>query len=393
MAAIVEQSAGHLIVLDEFPYLMRGSPDLPSVVQRHYDAARTGRSPAFRVILCGSALSVMSTLLVGQKALRGRASLDLLVEPFDYRSARAFWGIDDFETAFMVDATVGGTPGYRDLLTNRAPASPRQYASWLASGILDPSHSLFREADFLLAEDPSLGDRALYQSVLGTIGEGASTRTAVAARLGKPLAALDHPLRQLERAGFLIRDQDLLRPNRPLLRLVDPLVRFQFAVIRPDLARFEARRTASAWREAMPRFRAQVLGPHFEHLARRWAGRYASEQTLGGRARRVGFAHVNDPEARQQFELDVVAEAEGTRRSRRPRILAIGEAKSGGRPRTTADLDRLARLRAALADRADVAHAKLLLFGRAGFHDDLRAAATGRPEVELIDLERLYEGD
>ncbi len=391
--AIVDVAAGRPLVIDEFPYLLRASPELPSVIQHAFDAARTARRPPFRLILCGSALAVMSTLLVGQRALRGRVTTELLLRPFDFRTARDFWGIRDVPTAFLVHAVLGGTPGYRDLLAGQVPASTRSFAGWLASGVLDPSHALFREAEYLLAEDPGMADRALYQSVVASIASGSSTRTGIANDLRRSQSSLDHPLAQLERTAFVRRDPDLLRPNRPLWRINDPLVRFQFAVVRPDTARFEARRTGEAWIAAAERFRAQVLGPHFEQMARDWTASFAAPATLGGVARRVGFAHVNDRHARIQYELDVVVEGEGRTAGRGSRIIAIGEAKGSDRQRTRADLARLSRLRDELASRVDVRDAKLLLFGRSGFHHGLRAAAARRDDVELVDLDRMYEGD
>lgn len=74
-------------------------------------------------------------------------------------------------------------------------------------------------------------------------------------------------------------------------------------------------------------------------------------------------------------------------------LLAIGEAKGGGAARTTGDLARLERLRGLLASRADVTRTWLLLFGRSGFAPEVVQATRGRRDVELIDLERLYEGD
>lgn len=391
--AIVEAAAGRTLIVDEFPYLLRTSPELPSIIQHAFDAARSGRRPSFHLILCGSAPSVMSTLLAGQRALRGRVTTELLVRPFDFRTAREFWGIGDTATAFLVHAVVGGTPGYRDLLTGPPPRSTRAFAGWLASGVLDPSHALFREAEYLLTEDPGMSDRALYQSVVAAIASGSSTRTGIANDLRRPQASLDHPLRQLARSGFVRRDHDLLRPNRPLLRIDEPLVRFQFAVVRPDAARFEARRTAEAWAAGAERFRSQVLGPHFEQMARDWTASHAAEATLGGTPRRVGFAHVNDRDARAQYELDVVVEGFGPKAGERQRIIAIGEAKGGDRQRTRADLARLVRLRSELATRTEAQDARLLLFGRSGFHRDLRATAAARGDVELIDLDRMYEGE
>jgi hypothetical protein len=46
-----------------------------------------------------------------------------------------------------------------------------------------------------------------------------------------------------------------------------------------------------------------------------------------------------------------------------------------------------------VATRADAAGAKLLLFSRAGFDRVLIALAAGRRDLELVDLERLHEGD
>lgn len=379
------------IILDEFPYLVAKSPELPSVVQDAFDAARSGHGRPFKVLLCGSAMSVMTSLLAGQKPLRGRVVLEILVRPFDYRQAAGFWGISDPETAFLVHAVVGGTPGYRALLPGPPPLRPSDVEPWLFEGLLNPSTALFREADYLLTEDPAISDRALYQSVLAAIAEGRSTRSALGSALGRADSALRHPLMVLERAAFIHRDEDLWREKRPLLRLEDPYLRFHFAVVRRDLARFEARRTREAWGDARATFQANVLGPHFEQLARTWTRSFASESTLGGRASAVGFAQVNDARARSRVEIDVVAVA-GNAAADRPRVLALGEAKGGSAPLTVADLRRLEQGRAIIGARARAEDARLLLFSRSGFEPELRALAAGRGDVELIDLDRLYTG-
>lgn len=380
-----------VMVLDEFPYLAATSPELPSVIQDAFDAARSEQSPPFRLLLCGSAMSVMSDLLSGQKALRGRVSVESLVKPFDFRQAAEFWGIDDPAAAFLVHAVAGGTPGYRSLLPGPAPQSAAEFESWLLEGLLNPSSALFREADYLLTEDPAISDRALYQSVLAAIAQGRTTRSGIGADLGRDDSALRHPLLVLERASFIRRDQDLWRSRRPLLRLEDPYLRFHFAVVRRDLARFEAGLAAEAWRDASDTFASQVLGPHFEQLARTWTERFASAETLGGRPSVVGFTQVNDPEARSRLELDVVA-VSGNPAADRPRVLAVGEAKGGAAPRSLADLRKLERGRAILGGKADIEAARLLLFSRSGFDQEVLAYGATRDDVELVDLERIYRG-
>jgi len=89
----------------------------------------------------------MARLLTGAQALRGRASHDVMVSAFDYRTAAQFWGIPAASVAFLVHAVIGGTPGYRDLLPAKPPSRSGDLARWLAAGPLNPASALFREDD------------------------------------------------------------------------------------------------------------------------------------------------------------------------------------------------------------------------------------------------------
>ena len=389
--ALIDQAGPERpIVIDELPYLLARSPELPSVIQQVFDDARAGAGPSFRLLLCGSAISVMSSLLTGQHALRGRAVLDLVIRPFDFRTAARFWGIEDPEVAFQVHAITGGTPGYRELFDGQVPVGRDGLRTWLTATALNPAHAMFHEAEYLLTEDPAMTDRALYQSVLAAIAGGRSTRSAVAAALGRDDSSLRHPLMLLERAAFIRRDEDLLRQKRPLLRIADPYLRFHHAVVRPDLARFEARALDQAWPRAQERLASNVFGPHFEQLAREWTQTFASVRTLGGAPGRVGFAQLNDRARRSTLEVDVLA-LDDT--GDHPRVLAMGEAKGGTTARTMRDVSDLDHARVLLGGAADTAGARLLLFSRSGFDAEVRRAAAARTDLELIDLERLYGGD
>lgn len=379
-----------LVVIDEFPYLLAHSPELPSLLQRRIDASRDSGA-AVRLILCGSALSVMANLLVGTQALRGRASHDLPVGTFDYRTAGQFWAIDEPKVAFHVHAVLGGTPGYRDLVSAKAPTRMGDFVRWLEHGVLNPASAMFREDDYLLSEERALSDRALYHAVVGAIAAGNTSQANIAAAVGRENRAVQHPLKALEEAGFVARDDDMFKSRRPIYRLADPIVRFHHVVTRRDLARFEDRRFADAWADAQPRFSTHVLGPHFEQLARDFVFKFASPVTTGGQVSEVGAAIVNDSKARAQHELDVVAMVR--RGSGATEVAAIGEAKHTTKMRTIADLDRLQTIRALLIDRGQAqAVTKLLLFSATGFDRNLLAAAEAREDVELIDLERMYRG-
>ncbi|MGE5746553.1 MAG: AAA family ATPase, partial [Solirubrobacterales bacterium] len=268
-----------LLVIDEFPYLLRHSPELPSVLQSLYDDARNDpTAPGLRLILCGSALSVMTELLSGHKPLRGRAVLDLGLRPFDFRQAAGFWNVADHEAAFRLHAVFGGTPGYRDLMDEPPPEKAGAMAGWLGNHVFHPARPMLTEVDYLLREDPRITDRALYQSVLSAIAGGAGTPTKIGAVLGRPDKSLSHPLAVLESGGFVHRSGDVLRQRGSRWALSDPIVRFHELVVLPRLAEFEENRGEQALRSAEHTISAQILGPHFEAICREWTARFAAEE-------------------------------------------------------------------------------------------------------------------
>ena len=87
---------------------------LPSILQNALAPRRPEREGSrSRVLLCGSAMTFMGTLLAGNAPLRGRAGLELVVPTLDYQLAAQFWNVTDPALAIKVHAIVGGTPAYR----------------------------------------------------------------------------------------------------------------------------------------------------------------------------------------------------------------------------------------------------------------------------------------
>lgn len=385
-----------LLVLDEYPYLLEHSPELSSVLQEFYDTLRDQSSlPPIRVILCGSAISVMEELLSSPSPLRGRTGLEMRVHAFDHRTSARYWDAGVDEIAFRVDAVLGGTAGYRDLVQADLPRRTQDFPLWLSRTVLNPASALFTEADFLLREDPRIRDRAPYYAILEAVSDGNASPTAIGAAVGRERTALAHPLGVLLSSGFIRSSEDVRKQRNASIRVADPIIRFHHLITRPRLFQFEERRFEAAWDASRSTFHSQILGPHFEHLAREWVRHFASEVTLGGRVGEVGSTTIPDRQARVTHEIDVVGLAARERsQNRSSRILVIGEAKSSDRKRTPEDLRRLERMRALLeADGADCSRARLLLFGRSGFADALHSVARRREDVGLVDLARIYQGE
>jgi uncharacterized protein len=392
----VSRSVPALLVLDEFPYLAQETPGLPSIVQSLYDSMGPGAgvgTASFRLLLCGSAISVMADLLSGTRALRGRAALELRVRSFGYRAAREYWGIQDPAVAFAHNALIGGTPGYRDLVLDpQVPEDPAELGDWVARNVLRPSMPLFDEARRVVHEDPRIRDTAAYSSVLAAVAAGESSPTKIGGLLGRPATSLAHQLTTLASAGFLDRRHDLLLDRRPVITIADPMVRFHQLVIEPYLADLEAGRARQVWAEAEHTVESKIFGPHFEALAAEWVARYAPREA-GLAVGPVGQTIFACREHKVSHEIDVLALARGSRpRSPGAPVAFVGEAKHRDRRPGLAELHRLQHLRDLLtASGHDATDATLGLFSASGFTDELTVEATAsRGKILLATVDDLY---
>ncbi|MEY9840246.1 ATP-binding protein [Streptacidiphilus sp. EB103A] len=380
------------VVIDEFPYLARANPRLPSIFQNALAPLRPERDHSrARLLLCGSAMSFMGRLLSGNAPLRGRAGLELVVPTLDHRLAAQFWGVTDPLTALKVNAIVGGTPAYRrEFARDDTPAGPDDFDAWVLRTVLSPTSPLFREARYLLADEPDLHDTAMYHSVLAAIAAGNSNRGGIANFLGRKSSDLAHPLTVLQDCGLITRDPDVFKDNRTSFRIAEPLVTFYHAVMRPVWSDLEHTRDARRlWERAQRRFVGNVLGPHLERLCRHWTQHFAPDQLFGDYPSRVGSGTVNDPANRTSHELDVVAF--GLDDDNRSPLLAIGEVK-WGETMGLGHLERLTRIRALLTaqGRHGAAGARLACFSAAGFTPELRDRATVDPAIVLVGPADLY---
>jgi hypothetical protein len=151
-----------------------------------------------------------------------------------------------------------------------------------------------------------------------------------------------------------------------------------------------AGRAAEVWARNADTVQYRIYGPHFEDLARQWCLWHADPATLGGSPSQALPTVLPCREHRQGHELDVVVWQ--TRIGQPDTIIAIGEAKATAAPVGGAEVRRLEHLRDLLPADAVPEPPRLLLFARSGFTADVTRAGTGRDDLELIDLDRLYTG-
>lgn len=381
-----------VVVLDEFPYLLEHSPELESIIQRAFSPRNPLRTQSrTRLILCGSATTVMGNLLSGSAPLRGRAGLDLRISPFDFRVTRALHGIEDLATALRTYAVIGGVAAYaREMSENDVPTGPGDFDRWICRRVLSPAAPLFSEIQLLLSEDPATSKARklnLYHATLAAVASGNHTWGSLTSNLGMSGASLKPIMDALLNAEFVVRIADPIRENRALYQPADSMLRFHYALLRRHAERLSRHGadTQGIWHAIEPTFHSQVLGPCFESVARYWTTHFATHDALGGPPDHVGPTTLTLGDG-TDAELDVVVAADDGAVPSERTVLAIGEAKVARRF-TLREVDRLGAARHALGERATTA--KLLLFGSV-FDESVREVATTRGDLELVDLHRLY---
>jgi AAA+ ATPase superfamily predicted ATPase len=320
------------IVIDELPYLVAGSPELPSVLQRWID--HDARRAKLRVALAGSSQRMMQGLVLPHTAPlygRARVTLDLAALSPDHLHD-AFGRLTP---AAVVEhwAAFGGVPRYWELAAERR-GSARDRVLGLA---LEPLGPLFAEPDRLLLEESP--PAVELRPVLDAIGAGAHRLSEIAGRLGRPVTSLGHALDRLMGMTLIRREvpygESAKGGKRSLYKIDDPFLRMWFRVVAPNRAALTAG-TPDSRRAILDDHWHLLLGQAWEDLCRRGV------PTLrGALARRGPWRSPGRYWRGVEPEWDLVADAvEGDR-------VLLGEAWFSARPATTAVLvreaERLAR--------------------------------------------------
>jgi len=306
-----EAPNGAVLALDEFPYLVRVSPELPSLLQKSLDA---NQARPVHLVLAGSSQRMMQGLVLDEsEPLYGRAREIMKIEPLGVAWLPKAMGMKKWRDALEAYAVWGGVPRYWELACD--------YGSlWKAieTLTLDPLGVLHHEPERLLLDD--MRDTIQSSSILALVGQGCHRLSEIAARLGKPSTSLTRPVQRLLGLGLLKRDvpfgQNPRSSKSTIYTVADPFLAFWFRFVDPNRSRLGAGALHAVKPAVKKRF-PQHVGAIWEHLVRAAVPRSAVLGKEWNPAHRWWGAGLD----RKRLEIDVVAE------SLDGRILLVGEAK------------------------------------------------------------------
>ena len=321
------------LCLDEFPYLVEQSPELPSVLQKIVDE----KQQKYNLVLCGSSQNMMYGLFLDSTApLYGRADEIMRLAPIRLPYIQEALGLD--ATAAIEEYSVwGGVPRYWELRESRSSLDD---AMW--HNILSVNGALYEEPIKLFQDD--VKDIVKTSTIMSYIGTGANRLSEIAGRCDEPATNLSRPLKKLIDLGFLEKDIpfgiDEKNAKKSLYKIEDPFMAFYYQFVVPNRSFIELNRRLPI---------EQALNTHFsEYVSMQWEKMCRDAVTgnlvngvVYGKAKRWWGSVLNEAKKAEQVEFDVVAE------SIDKKYLLVGECKwttqENGK-QLTAELLRKAKL-------------------------------------------------
>ncbi|HRZ43356.1 MAG TPA: ATP-binding protein [Bacteroidales bacterium] len=306
-----------VLCIDEFPYLVKNSPELPSVLQNFVDQRHQMQ---FHLILCGSSQQMMHSMVFDKTSpLYGRCDEIIHIRPMGWREMKTFLGLTPCE-AIREFGVWGGVPRYWEIRQSWG-----SFEDAVRRSILDQNGILYEEPERLFADELRTSLQAY--SILSLIGVGAHRPSEIAARLGKPATQLARPLAFLVHQGYVRREipfgESPRSSKRSLYKIDDPFLNFYFSFLVPHKSRLEFDMTDEVWEDVSGSF-DPYISTIWEHLSRL----SVASMVIDGHRFNLASRWWGTGLDRKPMELDIVAlSADGT-------ALLVGEAKWSDKDRS-----------------------------------------------------------
>ena len=289
------------LCLDEFPYLVEQSPEIPSVLQKLVDEKQL----KYNLVLCGSSQNMMYGLFLDSSApLYGRADEIMKLAPIRLPYIMEALNLDAV-SAIEEYAVWGGVPRYWELRENRSSLDD---AMW--HNIFSVNGTLYEEPVKLFQDD--VKDIVKTSTIMSYIGTGANRLSEIAARCNEPATNLSRPLKKLIDLGFLEKDIpfgiDEKNTKKSLYKISDPFMAFYYQYVVPNRSFIELGRQLPI-EQALNAHFSEFVSMQWEKLCRDAVTGNLVNGVVYGKAKRWWGTVLNEDKKPEYVEFDVVAES------------------------------------------------------------------------------------
>ncbi len=253
-----------IIVIDEFPYLVKTNPAFPSIMQYIWDEILKDKN--VMLILCGSLVSMMKKhALSYDSPLYGRRTAQIRLLPLSFVEVNTAEQ-QEFETAVEQYSVIGGVPKYLELFNRNTTLNQNIYDI-----IISKSGFLYEEPSFLFSEEVTAP--ASYFSILKAIADGNHKLDKIGSILGLESNAIMPYLKTLMELGFIEKETPITEKNpeksrKGLYFTSDPFIRFWFKYVNPYKGELELDNTQIVFDEMKKDFIEKYVAFAYEDICK-----------------------------------------------------------------------------------------------------------------------------
>ncbi|WP_418722684.1 ATP-binding protein [Enorma sp.] len=357
-----------VLAIDEYPYLRDVVKGMDSILQVLLDEYRD-RSH-LSLILCGSYVEVMKSLLERDNPLYGRIDLKINLQPMDYYESAQFYPERSCEDKVRLFSVFGGIPYYNRLIDKNASVREN-----LIRLILEPDARLEDEVpSYLLSEISKIGNA---HEIFSALADGhARYRDILSQSHVSSGATLINVLNRLIGMQLVQRRSPINDPNnkkRTSYVICDGLSKFYYRYVFRYLSQRSVLDPEVFYdRYVNDDFETQFVPHAFEEVCRQYLVRQNRMGNIEPPFDLIGTYSYDDPATRTNGEFDVV--------TKDPLGYSFYEAKF----RTTPVTQRMIEDEIEQVQRTGLTCHRYGFFSRSGFE------AQPDERTVLIELEDLY---
>lgn len=292
------------LVLDEYPYLRDAVKGLDSILQTSIDAHRD--DSRLNIVLCGSYVEIMKSLIEHESPLYGRIDLALELKPMDYFDAAKFYPAFSPEDKVRLYSVFGGIPFY-----NRLIDQSQSVRDNIIELVTEPGARLESEVPSYLNAEISKMTNA--NEVFGALAQGYSRWGDVLAQShvssGPAMADVLDKLMSLEIVQKRAPINDPTNKRKSGYFVVDPLSLFYYRyVFRNASARQLLDPEVFYDRHVSQDFEENYVPHMFEEICRQYLVRQNKTGKIEPAFDAIGKYWYDDPANKTSGEFDVVTQ-------------------------------------------------------------------------------------
>lgn len=290
-----------VLVIDEFPYLVKTNPAFPSILQNAWDEILMGRN--VMLILSGSLIGMMQKYALSYSSpLYGRRTSQMRLAPLPFTDVYDAQNLP-FEKAAEQYAVTGGVPKYLEFFEDG-----RELIEQLKDAVFSKSGFLYEEPFFLLKSESVTAVN--YFSIIKAIADGNHKLGRIAGALGQETSALTPYLSTLSDLGLIekrtpVTEKNPEKSRKGLYFISDHFMRFWFRYVYPYKGELELDNMQIVLDEISKDFKEKFTASAYEDICREIFVNLCRKGIISFVPSRIGAYWLNDCDG--DTEIDVMA--------------------------------------------------------------------------------------